>query len=196
MADYAVVDVETSGFNPPKAEVVELALVHVDGSGRITGRWDTLVRPRGAVGATHVHGISAAMVHRAPAFESIAERVHALLAGRVVVAHNLPFDARFLVAEFARAGIEAPEVPGGVCTLSTARRYLPVPTHKLADCCAYAQVPLVDAHKALGDATATAGLLGYFLGRGIPLGGTPVRGQAVPPPRRSAETGVFHPRVV
>ncbi len=193
MTGFAVVDVETSGFNPPKAEVVELALVHVDPAGRVTGRWDTLVRPRGAVGATHIHGVSAAMVRRAPAFESIAESVYTLLAGRIVVAHNLQFDARFLAAEFGRAGIEAPEVHQGFCTLRAARAHLPGPTHRLADCCAYTGVPLVDAHKALGDATATAGLLGYFLGRGIPMQGTPIRERVIPRQREAADLP-FYPR--
>jgi DNA polymerase-3 subunit epsilon len=172
---YAVVDVETSGFHPPRAEILEVAVVLVDASGRITGSWDSLIRPEGGVGATHVHGISLMMVQEAPRFGEIAARLRELLAGRIVVAHNLRFDAEFLMAELGRAGISAPEIGNGVCTLRLAQRYLPGPTHKLAACCDQAGIELVDAHKALGDATATAKLLGHFIARGADIAGVPVR---------------------
>lgn len=194
MPDFAVVDVETSGFQPPNAEVVEIAVVHVDEAGRLTGRWDTLVRPLGGVGATHVHGITPGMVRQAPSFHDIAETLHTLLAGRVPVAHNLAFDAKFLIAEFTRAGINAPEIREGVCTLNTAKRHIPGPPHKLANCCAHAGITLTDAHKALGDATATAHLLGYFLRHGLAPTGTAVRTRPpVPMPRPPLER-LFRPR--
>lgn len=192
---YAVVDVETSGFHPPKAEVVEVAIVHVDRSGRITGSWDTLIRPIGSVGATHVHGISQAMVREAPSFRSIAPALHNLLVGRVVVAHNLPFDAKFLIAQFAQAGIGAPEIRDGVCTLRVARRHIQAARHQLADCCRHAGIALTHAHMAIGDATATAELLGYFLGRGVPLPGTPVRSAPLVPQQRVAVESLLHSRV-
>lgn len=37
-------------------------------------------------------------------FGDIAARLAGLLAGRVLVAHNLPFDVRFLCAEYATLG--------------------------------------------------------------------------------------------
>lgn len=192
---YAVVDVETSGFHPPKAEVVEVAIVHVDGAGRITGSWDTLIRPVGSVGATHVHGITEAMARDAPSFRSIAAALHSLLVGRVVVAHNLPFDAKFLIAQFAQAGIGAPEIRDGVCTLSAAKRHIPASRHQLADCCRHAGIALTDAHMALGDATATAKLLGYFLRRGVPLTGSPVPSAAFVPQQREPVETLLRSRV-
>jgi DNA polymerase III subunit epsilon len=192
---YAVVDVETTGFHPPKAEVVEIAIVHVDGGGQITGSWDTLIRPLGLVGATRVHGITEAMARDAPSFRSIASALHSLLVGRVVVAHNLPFDAKFLIAQFAQAGIGAPEIRAGVCTLSIAKQYIPASRHQLADCCQHAGIALTDAHMALGDATATAKLLGYFLRRGVPLTGSPVLSATLVPQQREPVETLLRPRV-
>jgi DNA polymerase III subunit epsilon len=191
---YAVVDVETSGFHPPQAEILEIAIVHLDDQGQITGSWDTLVRPEGGVGATHVHGIGPMMVRQAPTFMDIAHQVHALLAGRVVAAHNLPFDSKFLISELGAAGIAAPEIKTGVCTLSIAKREIPGPPHKLSDCCDYARIELRDAHKALGDATATARLLTYFMGRGVNLTGTPVREHSLVPTPRASIDQLFRPR--
>jgi DNA polymerase III subunit epsilon len=188
MAGYAVVDVETTGFNPPSAEIVEIAVVQTDSTGRITDRWDSLIRPWRAVSGTRVHGITAAMVRGAPRFNDIAHEIHGRLAGRVVVAHNLPFDSRFLIAELGGAALPVPHVSSGVCTLRLARRYLPGPTFKLPDCCRHAKIPLTDAHAALGDATATAKLLGYFISKGVQPGGQQVPGHiTVPRPRSHAQ---------
>lgn len=188
---YAVVDVETSGFHPPVAEIVEVAIVHVSPTGAVTGSWDTLIQPRAGVGATRVHGITRAMVARAPRFEDIGHDLHALLAGRVVAAHNLPFDAKFLVSHFARMGLHSPEIAGGVCTLRISQRLLPGPSFKLADCCEAVGIDLTDAHSALGDALATARLLGHYLARGVDVGGIAVRPQASVPQPRAETSGRF-----
>ncbi|GAA2002529.1 hypothetical protein GCM10009838_80580 [Catenulispora subtropica] len=183
-----MVDVETSGFHPPVAEIVEIAIVHVDRTGQVTGRWDSLIRPEDGVGATRVHGITRDMVLRAPRFEDVGRELHGLLAGRVVAAHNLAFDAKFLVSHFARMGLDSPEIAGGVCTLRASQLLLPGPSYKLADCCETVGIELTDAHSALGDALATARLLGFYLARGVDLGGMAVRPHAsVPQPR--AEIG-------
>ena len=191
MNGYAVVDVETSGFHPPVAEIVEIAIVHVSPAGVVTGSWDSLIRPQAGVGATRVHGITRAMVERAPRFEDVGRDLHGLLADRVVAAHNLPFDAKFLVSHFARMGLSSPEIAGGVCTLRTAQRLLPGPSYKLADCCEAVGIDLTDAHSALGDALATARLLGLFLARGVDVGGIAVRPHAAVPQPRAEANGLF-----
>ncbi|MGM1064617.1 exonuclease domain-containing protein, partial [Saccharothrix sp. Mg75] len=147
---YAVVDVETTGFAARRADrVVEVAVVRVDDGGRITDEWCTLVNPGRDLGPQHVHRISAADVWHAPSFAEVAGALAERLAGRVVVAHNLAFDARFLAAEFARAGVDV-EVDG-LCTMRLAggRR-------SLAACCAAAGIEPGTAHSALDDARATA----------------------------------------
>lgn len=189
--NYAVVDVETSGFHPPIAEIVEIAIVHVSATGAVTGSWDSLIRPESGVGATRVHGITRAMVEDAPRFADIGYDLHALLAGRVAAAHNLPFDAKFLVSHFARMGLNSPEIAGGVCTLRASQRLLPGPSYKLADCCETVGIDLTDAHSALGDALATARLLGLYLARGIDLGGMAVRPHASVPQPRAEAGGLF-----
>ncbi len=134
------------------------------------------------------------MVRDAPTFGSIASALHSLLAGRVVVAHHLPFDAKFLIAQFAQAGIAAPEIWEGVCTLSVAKQHIDATRHQLAGCCRHAGIDLIDAHNAIGDATATAKLLGYFLRHGVPLPGTAVTSAALVPPQREPVETLLRPR--
>jgi DNA polymerase III subunit epsilon len=112
---YAVVDVETTGLGH-QHRVVEVAVVHVDESGRRTDEWCTLVNPRRDLGTQY--GITAADIRRAPDFAGVAGELAARLSGRVLVAHNLSFHLVFLRDEFARLGHELSG--SGVCTMELA----------------------------------------------------------------------------
>ncbi|XVS64437.1 exonuclease domain-containing protein [Actinosynnema sp. CA-299493] len=165
---YAVVDVETTGFSARGSDrVVEVAVVGLDDAGRVTDEWCTLLNPGRDLGPQHVHRIRAADVWHAPTFAQAAGALTARLAERVVVAHNLSFDARFLTAEFARAGVDLPVT--GLCTMRLADRYLPDRAGRsLAACCEAVGVVIGSAHSALHDARATAGLFAHYLASGVP----------------------------
>lgn len=161
---FAVVDLETTGFSPKSDRIVEVAVVHLDADGAITGRWDTLVNPERDLGAQHVHRIRAADVAHAPTFMEIAPHLLELLHGRVLVAHNASFDLRFLRAEIARAGFDAhAELPSHLCTLELARELLSGAGRSLQDCCDAFDITITDAHRAAGDAEATAQLLRAYI---------------------------------
>ncbi|UKJ62708.1 DNA polymerase III subunit epsilon [Cellulosimicrobium cellulans] len=164
MPGFAVVDLETTGFSPRLGDrVAEVAVVLVDAAGRVEDEWSTLVNPERDLGPQHVHGITAADVALAPTFDRVAPALLRLLSGRVLVAHNAAFDTRFLRAEIGRAGIAAAIDPVAcLCTQQLAGRYL-TGSRALAACCAAVGVVHDDVHSALGDARATAGLLGYYL---------------------------------
>jgi DNA polymerase-3 subunit epsilon len=160
---FAVLDVETTGLSPNESRVVEIAVVRIDGAGRILDEWSTRLNPEGPVGATHIHGITEADVATAPLFRDIAAHLTSYIAGLPIAAHNAAFDLGFLGAEFQRAGWDVPRLPS-FCTLNGSREYLPhLDRRRLADCCWAAGVQLENAHSALGDARATAQLLGFYL---------------------------------
>lgn len=162
---FAIVDVETTGLSPRQNRILELAVVRVDGGGNVIDEWSTRVNPEGPVGATHIHGITQADVAGAPLFRDVASGLIPYISGVPIVAHNAKFDLAFLRAEFQRAGWDAPGLPS-FCTLDGSRAYLPaLDRRRLADCCWAAGVPLENAHSALGDARATAGLLRFYLSR-------------------------------
>lgn len=162
---YAVIDLETTGLNPNRHDrIVEIAIVHVDESGAITSEWSTLINPRRDMGPQHIHGISAADARRAPTFAQAAPHIANRLAGRVVVAHNLAFDAPFLAHQFRLLGVEVPlGIDVGLCTMMMAATYLPDAGRSLAACCAAASIPLENAHCALDDTRAAAMLLGRYI---------------------------------
>lgn len=159
---FAVVDVETTGLYPSTDRIVEVAVVHLDANAEITGQFCTLINPGRDVGPTQYHGITATDVHNAPTFAAAVESVWQLLAGRILVAHNVAFDARFLDAEFKRCGASLPPPPV-MCTMRLASYYLSgLPARNLPACCAAAGVTLSQHHSALCDAQAAAGLLSCY----------------------------------
>ncbi|GAB3651964.1 hypothetical protein GCM10027589_09080 [Actinocorallia lasiicapitis] len=197
MHGYAIVDVETTGFAPSIGEIVEVAVVQVDAGGAVTGEWDTLVRPRGRMSGTRIHRITPSMVQRAPSFEEVAPRLRSLLSGRVVVAHNLSFDARFLTAQLQAAGLPTPQISAGICTLRLARQYLRGPSFKLPDCCYELGISYTGAHAALADTRATAALFQHLAsGRRAPAGSVvpafSVPAQRIASPRLSRATTAGH----
>lgn len=160
---FAIIDVETTGLSPKSDRVIELAVVRIDQRGNVVDEWSTRFNPEGPVGATHIHGITQADVAGAPVFRDVATSIVPYIAGLPIAAHNARFDLAFLRAEFRRAGWDVPWLPA-YCTLDGSHHYLPnLDRRRLVDCCWSARVPLNDAHSALGDARATAGLLRHYI---------------------------------
>ncbi|MFD8489786.1 TerD family protein [Streptomyces sp. NPDC059712] len=157
--EWALVDVETSGLVPRRDRVLSVAVVTLGPDGEQTGEFSTLLDPGCDPGPVHVHGLTAERLRGAPAFEQVAERIGALLEGRVLVAHNAQFDYDFLAHEFARARLRLP-VNRRLCTLALNRRVDP-PTDdlKLGTLAAHYGVPRLKAHDALDDTRVLAGVL-------------------------------------
>lgn len=164
MAGYTVMDFETTGFSPAHGDrVVEVAMVKVSHDGEIYDAWSTLVNPQRDVGASSIHGITARDVAHAPTFADIAPLVLDTVDGRILAAHNVSFDLRFLASELHRVGYQLPMPLDGVCTMRWADAFLEAPSRRLCDCCEAASIDLHGSHSALGDALATAQLLATYL---------------------------------
>ena len=81
----------------------------------------------------------------------------------IFVAHNLPFDQRFIEAELARMD-QPPLQNDGVCTLRLARRLLKgLRSKSLPSVASFYKIPIRGRHRALGDAETTAEILLRFL---------------------------------
>lgn len=160
---FAVLDVETTGLSPREDRILEIALVRLASNGSPVDHWTSRLDPQGPVGATHIHGITQADVDGKPVFHSLAPQLAGLIGGLTIVAHNATFDLAFLRSEFDRAGWDMPWLPS-FCTLGGSHEYFPdLDRRRLADCCWAAGVRPENAHSALGDATATAGLFAHYL---------------------------------
>jgi len=157
---FSVVDVETTGFSPQRGDrVVEIGVVRLNPQLQIEETFETLVNPRRDVGPTSIHGITAEMVCHAPLFEDIAPSLLRFVDGTMIVAHNAPFDVRFLNSELGRSRFED-RILSQICTLELARRYIfDLPSLKLPCLCEYFGINAKGVHSALADSEATAMLL-------------------------------------
>lgn len=159
--DYVVVDVETTGGSPRSGDrVTEIAAVQVS-DGRVVGEFSSLVNPGRSIPPwiTRLTGISQAMVADAPPFAEVAGLVRERMEGRIFVAHNAPFDWRFVRAEMRRACAVMPVGPQ-LCTLRLARKALPDLRRKGLDAVTrHFGIDVEDRHRAAGDALATADVL-------------------------------------
>jgi DNA polymerase-3 subunit epsilon len=162
---YACIDFETTGLFPTRHDrVLEVGVVLLDAEGETEGEWSTLVNPERDVGPTSIHGVTAREVLRAPTFADISSLLIQSVVGRTVVAHNAPFDVRFMRVELARAGYSwtGPDIPA-LCTMELAGRYVRSSSRKLGDCCRAAQLEVAGSHEALADARAVAALLVHLM---------------------------------
>ncbi len=160
---YAVLDVETTGLDPVRDRVVEVAVVLLDSHGHALHEWSTLVNPGiGTSGPRHIHGISSEWLADAPPFSAVVGDIGALLTGRTLVGHNSTFDVDFITAELLQAGLSGPRGLVHVDTMEMcARADRPVDLQGACASIGYTYLP----HSALEDARATAQLLRWFLPR-------------------------------
>ena len=168
-AGFAVIDVETTGFSPKRGDrIVEIAIVHVSPNGEVEDVWESLINPGRDVGPTRIHGIEAQHVVDAPRFVELGPRILNLLAGRVLVAHNLEFDTRFLLSELREVDDAlAISWPGRVdfpstCTMRLASEFFPYSARSLDACCTAAGIERSVTHRAAADARDTALLLSHY----------------------------------
>jgi len=117
------VDLETTGANATHDRITEIGIVEIGRDGVST--WSTLVDPQQPIPAfiERLTGITDAMVHGAPTFESLAESLAQRLNGKLFAAHNARFDYGFLKSAFRRAGLTfSADV---LCTVRLSRALFP-----------------------------------------------------------------------
>jgi DNA polymerase-3 subunit epsilon len=167
MAGFAVVDVQTTGMNARRGDrVVEIAVVHTDVYGNVTGQWHTVVDPDRGLDGTESHGIRELEALIAPRFADISDSLMQLLYDRVLVAHNAEFVERFLAAEYKRVGRELRTTPA-LCTMQLSKGQVKSVRRSLDTCCDALGVPRDNARSALADAHAVAQLLSVFIAKGL-----------------------------
>ena len=160
---YAIVDIETSGRSWQRDRITEIA-IYIHNGHVIIGEFKTLVNPEVHIPfhITQLTGITNEMVARAPKFYEIARDVVLLTEDCTFVAHNAPFDYRFLQAEFKRLGYDFHR--DVLCTVKLSRRAFPgYGSYSLGNICDVLGIEIENRHRAAGDALATTKLFEKIL---------------------------------
>lgn len=157
-AQFAIVDIETTGSYAAASQITEVAIFIFDGK-EVIEEFSTLINPLQPI-PFHIQaltGINDEMVQDAPTFPEVAERIFDLLQNRIFVAHNVHFDYSFLLASLKSAGYDWKAQR--LCTVRLARRtFKGLPSYSLGKLCQSLGITLTDRHRAAGDARATVTL--------------------------------------
>jgi CBS domain-containing protein len=164
--DAVVIDTETTGLDPRKARLLEIAAVRLV-SGRIENAqsFRRLVNPGETIPreTTAIHGIDAAAVADAPSFAQVWPDVSEYTGSSVVIGHTIGFDLAVLQRECERAGVRW-QRPRTLDTQHLAQVVEPrLGGYSLEQLSQWLGVEVTDRHSALGDALTTARIFGALI---------------------------------
>jgi DNA polymerase-3 subunit epsilon len=152
---YAIIDIETTGTDPRRDGITEIAIILTDGK-ELIDSYTTLINPEKAIpwDITRITGIDNDMVKDAPKFYEVAKKIVELTEGAVFVAHNVRFDYGFIQHAFRRLGYTYSRKQ--LCTVRLSRKLMPgFKSYSLGALCKRLKINNDAAHRAWGDAEAT-----------------------------------------
>ncbi len=162
---YAIVDIETTGGHANANGITEVAIIIHDGQ-KVSERFSTLINPLIPIPIyiQALTGINDEMVSNAPTFKDAAAEIYNLLQDKIFVAHNVNFDFSFLKHHLSAAGYFLQTKK--LCTVRLSRKIMPgFNSYSLGKLCNQVGIELIDRHRAMGDASATACLFSMLIER-------------------------------
>lgn len=102
--DYIALDFETTGLNPDKDRIIQIAAIKFENF-EIVDKFSTYVNPDRHIPAeaSNINGIYDGDVESAPYFKEICPELISFIGESLIVAHNCKFDYSFLQKEYKKA---------------------------------------------------------------------------------------------
>ena len=162
---YAILDIETTGGKFNEEGITEIAIYKFDGH-QVVDQFISLVNPEQPIQpfVVKLTGINNNMLKSAPKFYEVAKRIVEITSNCTLVAHNADFDYRILRTEFSRLGYDFER--NSLCTVELAQQLLPGQlSYSLGKLSRSLGIPMVDRHRASGDAEATVKLFKILMAK-------------------------------
>ncbi|MCM2301842.1 MAG: exonuclease domain-containing protein [Flavobacteriaceae bacterium] len=162
---YAIIDIETSGGKFNEEGITEIAIYKFDGE-KVVDQFISLINPERLIDpfVVQLTGITDQMVRNAPKFYEVAKRIIEITNDCIFVAHNVSFDYRVMQTEFRRLGYDYERLT--LCTVALSKKLiLEQPSYSLGKLCKSIGIPILERHRANGDAMATVKLFKILLER-------------------------------
>lgn len=159
-ATYIALDVEATGMDPSRDEIIEIAALKFS-EDRIIDHWQSLVRPRGQVpfNITTLTGITNEDVQSAPRFQEVASDIQSFVGKHPIVGQSPQFDVEML----AGAGLRLRNPRYDTFELATI--LMPdLPAYNLATIAARLNVEVASSHRALADVETTVEVFRALIG--------------------------------
>ncbi len=157
---FAVVDLETTGNNKNKDNIIQLSIAFVENF-KIVDQYTTFLSDDTEISPfiRELTNIEPHMLKGAPKFRDVAEEVASLLDGCIFTAHNVEFDYGFLQNALYNQGIKY-HPRHKIDTVELAKIFMPtLERFQLNEIAQAIGIELSNAHRADEDARATAELL-------------------------------------
>lgn len=162
---YSIIDIESNGAGFRKECIIDIAIFKYDGH-KIVDQFISLVDPESEITpfVQKLTNISPKMVKTAPKFHELAKRVVEITEGTTLVGHNIDFDYRMLRQSFQRLGYDFKI--NTLDTIPLAKKLIPDEvSYSLGKLVKSLGIPLINAHRAEGDARATLELFKLLLSK-------------------------------
>lgn len=156
-SDYIVIDIETTGFNNNKDEIIEFGAVKVC-SGKITTQFEVLVKPSKPLmqGIIELTGITQEMLdEKGVEVDTALQSFLDFIGLSPCVAHNAPFDYGFIRAACSKCKIKI-FANKQFDTLTMAKKLIPdITDRKLKTIADYFGINDNNFHRGIGDCIVT-----------------------------------------
>ncbi len=123
---FVVLDLETTGLNPERNKILEVAAIRVNRESNVHETFQALVKIKGKVPAriTEITGITDEMIkNEGKPLDEVLEQFVAFVGDLRLISFNAPFDMGFLSVALKAKGIELNNPVS--CALDMARRAFP-----------------------------------------------------------------------
>ncbi len=163
--DAVAIDTETTGLDPRRAAIIEIAARRLHGAEPASEIFETLVATDVAVpaAATAIHGLTNEDLTGAPDFIRAWERLHAVAGDRVWIGYAIGFDIAALKRHCEERGL-AWTAPVALDVRLLAQHVDPrLPDYALESLCAWRGIEVRARHRAAADADLAAKLYASLL---------------------------------
>lgn len=160
--NVVVLDVESTGIDVYKDNVVQIAAIRINKKGDIVESFEQFIKPDKPVGMSEkVHGFSDDYLkEHGRDVKKVLSDFRDFVGTTVVVGHNIGYDLGILGAEYQRNNVKPLEYSYFYDTLDISRRYVKnIENHKLGTLSDYFETAHKPSHDAMDDITATAQVL-------------------------------------
>ena len=151
-----VLDTETTGLDPEKDRIIELACVEIVNDSPTGDKYHRYYNPGNIIisnEAEQIHGLNNKFLEKFPTFEKSAQEFIEFIKDSQLIIHNASFDLSMINTSLERVGKEVISSSRAICTLEMSRKMFPGSKNNLNALCRRFNISLEsrEKHGALTD---------------------------------------------
>jgi DNA polymerase-3 subunit epsilon len=156
--DFVVLDFETTGFSYNADEIIEIGAIKYINF-EVVDKFETIVNPGIEISKKiqSITGLTNEELKRGPFIDFVLPKLLDFIGDDIIIAHNAPFDVKFLLWNIARLNISYKKFKA-IDTLKMAQKLIPTENHQLETLKNYLNLNNHKSHSATEDCFVTGEL--------------------------------------